>query len=620
MPAVQFSQSGALKFFEFFFHPSAFQNDYVRKRHQSFVFSHLIGALVALALYPFYLLQVPVVSASDLAILLLFVTPLLTVAILRWRGVLAEAYLISALNFAVFITIGAAFTGGVTSFLLAWMVIVPLEAALSGRKSVIGTAIAASVLSLAYLYIAGNLGWLPQARLLPFPMEVLALFGLFTATVYGGAIAMTVQQIHEESENFVRQSEMKYRLMADNATDMISVHDARGTTVFASPAARTLIGVEEASLYQGGLFELIHVSDRPIYMTALSNCLNGNGPARVEFRVKFQDQAAGDVDQSGASSPAPAYKWLEMRCMAVKEGGNEAGGTQIVAVTRDISAHKTQEITLLKARDEAETANVAKTRFLANMSHELRTPLNAIIGFSDVLNMELEEKHKNIQYADYARLINEAGEHLLSVVNNILDMSKIEVGKFTITPEPFKLLPLLTSSCAMIGPVAKDKNISIEMQFEDVVDDLFADSRALKQMLLNLLSNAVKFSHEGGCVTVRTHTNEVSLFIEVEDHGVGISPEDLPKLCNPFVQADSSYRRQHEGVGLGLSVVKGLAQLHGGSLSITSELGAGTKAQIEMPLKIPQNLLHEEVGQTSEAPAKGAVVLFKRDDRKKAQA
>lgn len=622
MPADLFSQSGALKIFEIFFHPSAFQNDYVRKRHQSFIYSHLIGAALALALFPFYLLRVDEVSTSDLAILLLFMTPFLTVAILRWRGVLAEAYLISALNFAIFITIGAAYTGGVTSFLLAWLVIVPLEAALSGRKSVIGVAIAAAALSLASLYMAGNLGWLPEARQLPFPLEMLALFGLFTATVYGGTIAMAVQRIHEESENHVRQSEMKYRLMADNATDMISVHDARGATIFASPAATSLIGVAEASLYQGGLFERIHVSDRPLYMTALSNCLNGKGPVRVEFRVKCVPED-GDAAETASGfhneGQGSEYKWLEMRCRAVKEGIDNNGEMQIVAVTRDICAHKTQEITLLKARDEAETANVAKTRFLANMSHELRTPLNAIIGFSDVLNMELEEKHKNIQHADYARLINEAGEHLLSVVNNILDMSKIEVGKFTITPEPFLLLPLLTSSCAMIGPAAKEKQVSIEMQFEDIVDYLYADSRALKQMLLNLLSNAVKFSHEGGSVAVRSYTNDVSLFIEVEDQGVGISEEDLPKLCNPFVQADSSYKRQHEGVGLGLSVVKGLAQLHGGSLTINSSLGAGTTARLEMPLRMPQNLPLDEPGETRPS-AKGAIVLFNRDKRKKAQA
>jgi cell cycle sensor histidine kinase DivJ len=606
---------------ENFFHPCVKKNDYVLKRHQSFVYSHLIGAIVALALFPIYLYRLETLSSQDVGILLLFISPLFTVAYLRYSGNLSVAHLISALNLALFVTVGAALTGGLSSFLLAWMVIVPVEAALSGRREVIVAAMLVATASLGGLYLAEAYGWLMAARSFTLSTEALALFGIFTATSYGGAIAMSVQQLHEDSEKFVRESERKYRLMADHATDMISVLDQRGQAVFASPAAATLTGLAPEKLLESGVLKLIHISDRPLYMTAISNCLNGQGPVNVEFRAKFTDIKDCGTEaplQSGTST----YRWLEMRCKAVPNALKD-GELQIVAVTRDISSHKDQEITLLQARDQAESANIAKTRFLANMSHELRTPLNAIIGFSDVLNMELYGRMENRKYADYARLINEAGEHLLSVVNNILDMSKIEVGKFTITPEPFNLPPLLTSCCEMIGPVAGEKNVVVEQNFETDLDYLYADSRALKQMVLNLLSNAIKFSHPGGKVLVHTTLSEDTVHIDVIDYGIGISSEDLPKLCNPFVQADSSYKREHEGVGLGLSVVKGLAELHGGALTISSELGAGTRVRIDLPLRPPQltgnDYKENKAINTSEAKGRRSVVLFNNKSKKSAK-
>lgn len=223
------------------------------------------------------------------------------------------------------------------------------------------------------------------------------------------------------------------------------------------------------------------------------------------------------------------------------------------------------------------------------MSHELRTPLNAIIGFSDVLNMELYGKLGNDKYTDYSRLINEAGEHLLSIVNNILDMSKIEVGKFSITPESFELNDLIHTCCDMMEPEANEASVRIIKEFDIKAQDIVADSRAVKQMLINLLSNAIKFSPADTKILVRGTINEETTTIEVIDQGIGISKDDLPKLCNPFVQADNSYKRQHEGVGLGLSVVKGLAQLHGGNLTIESTLGIGTTARIELPLETRLN-------------------------------
>lgn len=563
---------------EGYYHPSAHANALSLHRHKSFIQSHLMGGLIALALYPFYIYRTGVPGLLDTLVLLWFLSPLATVYYLCRTGNLAIAHMISAINLTIFVTVGAALSGGINSFLIAWMVIVPLEAALSGQRKVIFIASLVAATALLGLFIGSSSGLFIAGRDFGFSQEALLLFGLFSACTYGSAIAMTVQKAHEESENSIRESEKKYRLMADNSTDMISVHDKKGMVTFVSPVAEQLFNTETDSLLEGGLLDKIHISDRPIYMTALSNCRNSENTVSAEFRVRRATHS---------NTEPPHYIWLEMRCKKV--GPASDGDYHIIAVTRDISENKTQELTLLKARDEAETANIAKTRFLANMSHELRTPLNAIIGFSDVLNMELYGKLGNDKYTDYSRLINEAGEHLLSIVNNILDMSKIEVGKFSITPESFELNDLIHTCCDMMEPEANEASVRIIKEFDIKAQDIVADSRAVKQMLINLLSNAIKFSPADTKILVRGTINEETTTIEVIDQGIGISKDDLPKLCNPFVQADNSYKRQHEGVGLGLSVVKGLAQLHGGNLTIESTLGIGTTARIELPLETRLN-------------------------------
>ena len=556
-----------------YLHPSTQQDKLALRQHQSFIFSHSLGGMIALALYPLYLYRSDFSIFIDGAVLLWFFSPLAIVAYVCRTGNLVTAHLISALNLALFIVVGASFTGGLNSFLLPWLVIVPIEAALSGNKRIILVSSLGSLAALIALYVMGHNNWLYTQQLTLNP-ELMVLFGILTALLYGSAIALTVQKKHEEAHHSIIEGETKYRLMADHATDLITVHDELGMVTFVSPAAQTIIGAKADTLLGPGMLQNIHISDRPIYMTALSNCCNSVHSVNVEFRLKRIEEETGQNQ----------FVWVEMRCQAIANP-QDPSKKQIISVTRDITPHKTQEIALLEARERAESANVAKTRFLANMSHELRTPLNAIIGFSDVLNMELYGKIQNQKYSDYARLINEAGTHLLSVVNNILDMSKIEVGKFTITPEVFELKPLLTTCCDMIEPMANENSVQIIQDFQAPQNEIYADSRAVKQMVLNLLSNAIKFSDADSQISIRTACDENSLFIDVVDEGIGISPEDLPKLCNPFVQADSSYKREHEGVGLGLSVVKGLAELHNGSFKLESRLGMGTTVRVELPLK-----------------------------------
>ena len=250
---------------------------------------------------------------------------------------------------------------------------------------------------------------------------------------------------------------------------------------------------------------------------------------------------------------------------------------------RDVTERKEQERALETARAESERANAAKTRFLATMSHELRTPLNAIIGFSEMLANEVQMRIDAERRRDYAQLINDSGHHLLSVVNGILDMSKMETGDFEITPEPFAPEPVIKNCCELLALRARDAGLTLAVSVPGDLPDLLADKRAVKQVLLNLLSNAIKFTDQGGQVSVSARAEGTRLVIAVEDNGIGISESDLPRIGDPFFQARSGHARRHDGTGLGLSIVKGLIGLHGGDVDMKSELGKGTRVTVRLP-------------------------------------
>jgi cell cycle sensor histidine kinase DivJ len=363
-----------------------------------------------------------------------------------------------------------------------------------------------------------------------------------------------------------------YRLLAENAPDMITRHDEKGRVTFASAAAERLFGLPAESIAGEGLFERVHVADRPLYLTALSRVAAGNEQVSVTFRVR-------------RSSPADAVEYVpvEMRCRPVPVREGEAGNFCLVAVTRDVSAHKAHEAELRRARDAAEEASRAKTEFLANMSHELRTPLNAVIGFADILSGEMFGKLSEARYREYARLIHESGKHLLNVVNDILDISKVEAGKFRLVKEPVDVGALVALSCDIMRHAAEQRSLALIAEVAPGLPLLPADRRTCKQMLLNLIANAIKFTDPGGVVRVSASEAQGNIELSVADNGIGIAKQDLPKLGNPFVQANNAYGRGGHGTGLGLSVVSGLAELHGGRLVLESTLGQGTTATIILP-------------------------------------
>jgi two-component system cell cycle sensor histidine kinase PleC len=249
----------------------------------------------------------------------------------------------------------------------------------------------------------------------------------------------------------------------------------------------------------------------------------------------------------------------------------------------------------LRKRFEAETANASKTAFLANMSHELRTPLNAILGFSEIIAQECFGPVGAARYKEYASDIHSSGAHLLSLINDLLDVAKIEAGKMEIEPRPLEPRRTLESALKIIASKAREKRQQLVIDVDPATPTLFADERALKQILINMVSNAVKFTPEGGRIAVvasRARSGDFQLM--VEDNGPGIAPEKLDKIFTPFSQVDNRYDRQAGGTGLGLALVRGLAELHGGRAWIESEYGKGAKAFVILPCEpVVQNAQNE---------------------------
>ncbi|MBS0279433.1 MAG: PAS domain-containing sensor histidine kinase [Proteobacteria bacterium] len=468
-------------------------------------------------------------------------------------------------SFAALIGYLVAITGGMTSPLLVWLVLVPAEAALAGGRQTVWRAGSAAAIALIMVALLQALNELPQSRLLA-PGWAFYTISVLAAVMQSALVAIATQDRQRAADHAAAEGAAMYRFLADNAMDLITRHSADGRIRFASPAAQAILGRAPESLLGLAPSALVHPQDLAAMQHAFVEASYFGRSAIAEARMKKGDGS---------------YVWVEMRCRpAALVNGNAA---DMVAVTRDITERKAHERELIDARDAAEEANRAKSRFLANMSHELRTPLNAVIGFSEVMTHEMFGPVGSPRYLEYARLINESGSHLLGLINGILDMSKIEAGKFDLTEEAFDLNEVAEQAGQFVKMQADRKGVILKLAIAPEAHTVFADKRAVKQVIMNLLSNGVKFTPRGGEVRVIAARRANGIEIAVSDTGMGISPDDVKRLGQPFEQVEGAHNRTQEGTGLGLALVKAIAQMHGGEAKLESRLGEGTTVRVFLP-------------------------------------
>ena len=311
----------------------------------------------------------------------------------------------------------------------------------------------------------------------------------------------------------------------------------------------------------------VHKRDVGRVVQAFQRAIIEENDYDMEFRIV---RPGGDV----------RYIHCEGRCE--KDAGGEV--IALYGIMQDMTERMLYEQELREAKESSEHAYATKSQFLANMSHELRTPLNAIIGFSEMIQRQLLGPIGTEKYLEYIAGIRESGEHLLDLISDILDMSKIEAGKYELDLEEVHVSKVIKLALHMIQGRAEDSGIKLrsELLFRDDLT-IIADRRALLQIMLNLLSNAVKFTNEGGEVRVECFEREQHITIRVCDTGIGIPANKLASITRPFEQASSHYTREHEGTGLGLSITKNLVELHHGVLGIESTVGVGTNVSVRLP-------------------------------------
>ena len=400
-----------------------------------------------------------------------------------------------------------------------------------------------------------------------------------------------------EQEALERQSERADTRLRD-AVEAISeafvLWDSRRRLVLGNSKFRQFYGVPKELLEAGTRFEDVE--------------------AHAQEAVTRHEAKDLRVLEAGASTREVQLedgRWLQVAERRTKDGGLVSVQTDISQIKRNQEKLQRSEAQLkatvadleqtqaqqeetaqhmyqlaqecLEAQKKAEAGNLAKSKFLANMSHELRTPLNAILGFSDIMTSQLFGPIGSAKYAEYAGDIHQSGEFLLGVVNDVLDMSKIEAGRFQIDPEPLDLADTIDESLRVVGVQAEEKALNVRRDVPDHVP-VEADRRALKQILINLLSNAVKFTPKGGTIRVRVRQRDDAVHVAIADTGCGIAPEALARVGVPFEQAQNEFTRNHEGSGLGLAIARSLAELHGGTLELRSAVDKGTVVLVRLPL------------------------------------
>jgi len=368
-------------------------------------------------------------------------------------------------------------------------------------------------------------------------------------------------------DEVLRASERNYRAIVEDQTEMISRHSLDGLRTFVNESYCRFHGKPKEELLGQSAYEGMPADDlkrlHEIYESLTPETPTG------EFIVSFP-------------GPDGETKWQRWTKRVIFD--EDMNVVEYQAVGHDITESKRAEMARLAAMEEAQLANNAKSEFLAAMSHELRTPLNAILGFSDVLSREYMGPIGNKKYIEYAQDIRASGEYLLSLVNDLLDISSIEAGKTSLTMVPLGIGDVITESVNLIADKAQENDITLIKDVPDNLAHVHADRRAVRQIVLNLLTNALKFTAAEGRITIAATASDKFATICVTDTGIGIPAGRLTELTMPFTRVQSDPYKSIEGWGLGLAITKSLVELHGGELDIKSKVGEGTVVKVQLPL------------------------------------
>lgn len=370
------------------------------------------------------------------------------------------------------------------------------------------------------------------------------------------------------AEHALSVSEERFRMLIES-TDVVAweMDAASWRFTYVSPHAAEMLGYSVAEWYGPAFWEEhIHPDDREATVAACRDAAARGADHDFEYRMLRADDR---------------IVWVRDIVSVRFADGRPS---MLYGFLVDISHLKAAEQQILAAKESAEIANRSKTEFLANMSHELRTPLNSVIGFSDVVKREIYGSLGDPRYREYVEDINDAGRHLLAVINDLLDISRVEAGHGRLAEKPVCLRQLVRSCIRMMGERAAEGGLELRQELAEDAQGLRADERRLRQVLLNLLSNAIKFTPPGGAVTVSSwRRDDGGLSIQVGDTGIGIDAEDLPRVLERFGQASAGLTRRFEGAGLGLTLAKLLVEMHGGRLELSSTPGVGTQATFHLP-------------------------------------
>ena len=419
------------------------------------------------------------------------------------------------------------------------------------------------------------------------------------------ATVATREKNLRDANDDIEQREARFRALIENATDAVIVVDSDGVIRYASPSVRSVLGVEPGAAVGKKLPSFIDPADHPALLESRQKVLlNPGSVIHTEYRL------GGEAGRPGTMIEAIGTNQVD---------DPSVGG--IVINLRDVS-ERYQAIEMARQKTAADSANRAKSTFLANMSHELRTPLNAIIGYSEMLQEEAEDLNQPGFIPDLQK-INGAGKHLLALINDVLDLSKIEAGRMELYLESFGIKGMIGEVVTTIGSLAKKNNNRIDINVADDVGDMRADLTKVRQTLFNLLSNACKFTSDGVVTLSAERNQDVDgkewIVMSVRDTGIGMTPEQRAKLFQAFSQADASTTRKFGGTGLGLAISRQFCQMMGGDITADSEPGAGSMFTVRLPAmvaELPTDLALAETVVTSpmQSMSTGMKVLVIDDD------